>query len=47
LTKVKTFLIGEDGREGYSVDAPYDAIHVGAAAKEIPYAVSAINFQQK
>ena len=25
-----------DGREGYLEEAPYDAIHVGAASKEIP-----------
>lgn len=29
-------LIYGDGREGYAPEAPYDAIHVGAAAKEIP-----------
>ncbi len=28
-----------DGRKGYHQDAPYDAIHVGAAAHEIPEAV--------
>lgn len=29
-----------DGREGYPDMAPYDAIHVGAAAPHIPQAVS-------
>lgn len=33
-------LIFGDGREGYAPEAPYDAIHVGAAAKEIPEEVS-------
>ncbi|KNA07602.1 hypothetical protein SOVF_170280 [Spinacia oleracea] len=28
-----------DGRQGYPEDAPYDAIHVGAAAPEIPKAL--------
>ena len=28
-----------DGREGYAVDAPYDVIHVGAAAPEVPQAL--------
>ncbi|XP_074103031.1 protein-L-isoaspartate(D-aspartate) O-methyltransferase [Cotesia typhae] len=32
-------LIVGDGRQGYPNDAPYDAIHVGAAAKETPYAL--------
>lgn len=31
-------LVG-DGRLGYPEKAPYDAIHVGAAAKEMPQAV--------
>lgn len=26
-----------DGRQGYSAEAPYDAIHVGAAAPDTPY----------
>ncbi len=26
-----------DGRQGYAAEAPYDAIHVGAAAPETPY----------
>ena len=26
-----------DGRQGYAVEAPYDAIHVGAAMSETPY----------
>jgi protein-L-isoaspartate(D-aspartate) O-methyltransferase len=29
-------LIVEDGRKGYAEEAPYDAIHVGAAAAELP-----------
>ena len=29
-----------DGRVGYAEDGPYDAIHVGAAATEVPEAVS-------
>ena len=33
-------IIAGDGRRGYSVVAPYDAIHVGAAAPELPPAVS-------
>jgi protein-L-isoaspartate(D-aspartate) O-methyltransferase len=28
-----------DGRKGYEPEAPYDAIHVGAAAGELPQAV--------
>jgi protein-L-isoaspartate(D-aspartate) O-methyltransferase len=33
------FITG-DGRKGYEPDAPYDAIHVGAAAGELPQPVS-------
>ena len=33
-------LVVGDGRQGYEKFAPYDAIHVGAAAPEIPKAVS-------
>ena len=33
------FIQGGDGRLGYPEDAPYDAIHVGAAADSIPDAV--------
>lgn len=33
-------LVTGDGRQGYLPDAPYDAIHVGAAAPSIPQAVS-------
>lgn len=29
-----------DGRMGHSEEAPYDAIHVGAAAPTVPQAVS-------
>ena len=32
-------LVCGDGRAGYPPAAPYDAIHVGAAALEIPYSV--------
>jgi len=35
-------IVAGDGRRGYSVVAPYDAIHVGAAAPELPPAVSQI-----
>ena len=34
-------LVG-DGRLGYSGAAPYDAIHVGAAAETVPQAVSSL-----
>ena len=33
-------LVVGDGRKGHHDFAPYDAIHVGAAAAEIPQAVS-------
>ena len=26
-----------DGRQGYAAEAPYDAIHVGAAAPDTPH----------
>lgn len=29
------YVVG-DGREGYKPEAPYDAIHVGAAAPSLP-----------
>ena len=32
-------IIAGDGRKGYSAAAPFDAIHVGAAAPELPPAV--------
>ena len=32
------FKVG-DGRLGYQLEAPYDAIHVGAASPEIPQKV--------
>ena len=32
-------LITGDGRQGYEPEAPYDAIHVGAAAPTLPQAV--------
>ena len=31
---------GGDGRKGYEAGQPFDAIHVGAAAAEMPPAVS-------
>lgn len=36
---VTSFSVG-DGRMGYAEEAPYDAIHVGAAAPVVPQAVS-------
>ena len=35
------FTVG-DGRKGYEALSPYDAIHVGAAAPEVPQAVSCL-----
>ena len=35
-------LVVGDGRQGYEQFAPYDAIHVGAAAPEIPKAVRTV-----
>lgn len=37
------FSVG-DGRMGYAEEAPYDAIHVGAAAPVVPQAVSHLCF---
>ena len=37
LESGKIKIICGDGRLGYIDEAPYDAIHVGAAAKEIPF----------
>ncbi|VDP96882.1 unnamed protein product [Trichobilharzia regenti] len=37
-------LVTGDGRQGWPADAPYDAIHVGAAAPTIPNAVSSCVF---
>lgn len=34
-------LLVADGRQGYPAGAPYDAIHVGAAAPSIPEKASA------
>ena len=34
------FYVVGDGRLGYPDSAPYDAIHVGAAAPTVPQAVS-------
>ena len=36
LTSGRLKLIAGDGRKGYPQDGPYDAIHVGAAAQEVP-----------
>lgn len=33
-------LVTGDGRKGYAPEAPYDAIHVGAAAPVLPQDVS-------
>lgn len=32
----RVILVTSDGRKGYAQKAPYDAIHVGAAADEVP-----------
>ncbi len=34
-----------DGRKGHSEEGPYDAIHVGAAAPQIPQDVRGHNYQ--
>ena len=36
------FCTDGDGRLGYSALAPYDVIHVGAAAEKVPQAVSTL-----
>lgn len=41
MNKTKKYQVG-DGRLGHAEDGPYDAIHVGAAAPEIPQSVSKI-----
>jgi protein-L-isoaspartate O-methyltransferase len=33
-------LVSGDGRKGYPSEGPYDAIHVGAAAPNLPEPVS-------
>jgi len=33
-------MVTGDGRKGHEPEAPYDAIHVGAAAPELPQDVS-------
>ena len=38
ITKIFLILVG-DGRIGWAEEGPYDAIHVGAAASDIPKAV--------
>ena len=40
LEKGQMKLVTGDGRQGFPELAPYDAIHVGAAAPQIPQAVS-------
>ncbi|PFX24705.1 Protein-L-isoaspartate(D-aspartate) O-methyltransferase [Stylophora pistillata] len=39
LDSGRIVLVSGDGRKGYADDAPYDAIHVGAAAHPIPDAL--------
>ena len=39
LTSGRVLLVNGDGREGYPANAPYDAIHVGAAAVTVPDAL--------
>jgi len=43
LTSGRLKIVIGDGRQGYPAAAPYDAIHVGAAAVEIPQAVSSLS----
>lgn len=38
LCLCQSIVVG-DGRNGFKENAPYDAIHVGAAAEEIPHEV--------
>ena len=40
------YVVG-DGRKGYAQDAPYDCIHVGAAAPTLPQPVRDTNNQLK
>lgn len=42
LTDRRVILVKGDGRKGYEKEAPYNAIHVGAAAPEIPSPVTFI-----
>lgn len=39
LESGRVLLVTGDGRQGYADDAPYDAVHVGAAAHPIPDAL--------
>nr|XP_027795220.1 protein-L-isoaspartate(D-aspartate) O-methyltransferase isoform X3 [Marmota flaviventris] len=39
LTSGRVQLVVGDGRMGYAAEAPYDAIHVGAAAPVVPQAL--------
>lgn len=41
----KSIVVG-DGRHGYKENAPYDAIHVGAAADDVPHEVCAYDYMQ-
>ena len=40
-------LVVGDGRKGHPPEGPYDAIHVGAAAPQIPQDVSTSSHSQK
>lgn len=39
LEKKEIVMIAGDGRKGWQEGAPYDVIHVGAAAPDIPQAL--------
>ncbi|KAI8422389.1 hypothetical protein MSG28_006246 [Choristoneura fumiferana] len=41
LTACMAHMLGGDGRAGYEPEAPYNAIHVGAAAPSLPQALIA------
>ena len=47
MCSFKFQLLGGDGRKGYEPGKPYDAIHVGAAATELPPAVRTKEIQTK
>lgn len=38
-SKGPLWLLGADGRQGFSQHAPYHVVHVGAAARDIPDAL--------
>ena len=46
LSSGRVQLVAGDGRLGYPQRAPYDAIHVGAAAPVLPEQVSWSKFRQ-